>query len=221
MLLQSNQVLPASVLSEVIGTALSDHGYLSLDVFQQTLISVDLLDELSQAAAWLGESDYRAAKIGREDREHKNRFVRTDKINWVNGSTPATAEYLSIMDTLRAELNKQLFLGLFEYECLFARYERGDFYKRHKDAFSGERNRIVSTIVYLNRHWQPGDGGELVIYCPESGNEVTRVQPIFGTLVMFLSEEFPHEVLPSQQKRLSLTGWFRVNPSTSVANMPS
>ncbi|MFT4712206.1 MAG: SM-20-related protein [Candidatus Azotimanducaceae bacterium] len=211
MLLQPSHVLPESVLSAVIATALSDPGYLSLDVCQQTLIGADLLDQLSQAADWLGERDYRVAKIGREDREHKNHFVRTDKINWVYGSTPATAEYLSIMDALRAELNKQLFLGLFEYECQFVRYESGDFYKRHKDAFSGERNRIVSTIVYLNRHWQPGDGGELVIYCPESLKEVARVEPRFGTLVVFLSEEFPHEVLPSQQKRLSLTGWFRVN----------
>jgi hypothetical protein len=30
-----------------------------------------------------------------------------------------------------------------------------------------------------------------------------------GTLVVFLSDRFPHEVLPARRERLSLAGWFR------------
>jgi SM-20-related protein len=35
------------------------------------------------------------------------------------------------------------------------------------------------------------------------------VQPTGGCLVVFLSGEVPHEVLPATRERLSLTGWFR------------
>ncbi|MBV1883381.1 MAG: 2OG-Fe(II) oxygenase [Pseudomonadales bacterium] len=38
---------------------------------------------------------------------------------------------------------------------------------------------------------------------------------MLGTLVLFLSETFPHEVLKSQRQRLSLTGWFRVNANNN------
>lgn len=36
---------------------------------------------------------------------------------------------------------------------------------------------------------------------------------MLGTLVVFLSEEFEHEVLPAKRDRYSIAGWFRVNPS--------
>jgi len=41
------------------------------------------------------------------------------------------------------------------------------------------------------------------------------VLPQLGTLVVFLSEEFPHEVLAAQRDRYSIAGWFRVNSSTA------
>ena len=34
------------------------------------------------------------------------------------------------------------------------------------------------------------------------------------TVVMFLSEEIPHEVKPAQRDRYSVTGWFRLNSSS-------
>jgi SM-20-related protein len=40
------------------------------------------------------------------------------------------------------------------------------------------------------------------------------VIPQLNTLVLFLSERFPHEVLPAKRVRYSLTGWFRVNSSS-------
>lgn len=35
------------------------------------------------------------------------------------------------------------------------------------------------------------------------------VLPEAGTLVLFLSADLPHEVLPATRERLSLTGWLR------------
>ncbi|MGB2150512.1 MAG: 2OG-Fe(II) oxygenase, partial [Cobetia amphilecti] len=37
--------------------------------------------------------------------------------------------------------------------------------------------------------------------------------PEAGTFVCFLSEQIPHEVLPTHQARASVTGWFRRNSS--------
>jgi SM-20-related protein len=34
------------------------------------------------------------------------------------------------------------------------------------------------------------------------------ISPIGGRLVMFLSDTFYHEVLPTSKDRMSLTGWF-------------
>ncbi len=112
-------------------------------------------------------------------------------------------------------MNRRLLLGLFAFESHLARYQAGDFYKKHRDALRGKSNRKVSLIVYLNRNWQPLDGGELVLYSADGESELVRVLPQLGTAVAFLSEEFPHEVLPAARERRSIAGWFRVNSSAS------
>ena len=67
--------------------------------------------------------------------------------------------------------------------------------------------------MYLNKQWQEGDGGQLVLYCDEQDTKGIHIQPTFGTVVVFLSDEFPHEVLPSQRTRLSIAGCYRLNGS--------
>ncbi|HMU67130.1 MAG TPA: 2OG-Fe(II) oxygenase, partial [Cellvibrionaceae bacterium] len=161
--------------------------------------------------------NYRPAQIGRSQSARLEQSVRSDKILWLdNLENPAVNEYLQAMEAIRQEVNRRCFLGLFDYECHFARFEAGDFYKTHLDAFADEHNprgnRKLSSVFYLNQHWHPVDGGELVIYAPNSGEEIARVLPELGTLVLFWSEEFPHEVLPARRARQSLTGWFRTRP---------
>ena len=81
---------------------------------------------------------------------------------------------------------------------------------------------MLAVVVYLNQHWSAADGGELVIYddkSPDSSvvdQNIITVIPNFGTVVVFLSEEFPHEVLPARRDRYSIAGWFRLN--NSIAN---
>ena len=65
-------------------------------------------------------------------------------------------------------------------------------------------------VLYLNSDWQSGDGGELVI-CPDSGLEGIHFLPSGGSLAVFFSEDFPHEVLETTRTRYSIAGWFRVN----------
>ena len=72
---------------------------------------------------------------------------------------------------------------------------------------------MLSVVTYLNPGWQNADGGELVLYQDEQDMTGIKVAPLHGTVVVFLSEEFPHEVLPATRDRYSVAGWFRVNGS--------
>jgi SM-20-related protein len=165
------------------------------------------LDEISG-------SKFQKAATGRGTHVGPNRFVRRDRIYWLNELDPSVEAWFSWSHRLQDYLNQNLFLGLFSFECHFARYEKGDFYKRHLDAFRGERNRIVSLVTYLNEGWLPDQGGQLLLY-PED-HETIKVTPELGTVVLFLSEEIPHEVLPAHRNRLGVAGWFRVNTSAAI-----
>lgn len=175
----------------------------------------ETVDALFVELKQLREQDFRPAGIGRQDDFQLNRFVRSDQICWLNGQSPAAAGFLAWMEALREGLNRRLFLGLFDYEAHYASYPTGAFYKKHVDAFKGQSNRVLSTVFYLNPQWQPNDGGELVIYDENDQQELERVLPEYGKLVIFLSEVFPHEVLPAERERNSIAGWFRVNNSSA------
>lgn len=160
-----------------------------------------------------------AAGIGRGDEFQVTQNIRRDQIKWFDGSSAAQIQYLENMSQLQFELNKALFLGLFEYECHYALYQKGDFYKKHYDSFKGQANRMVSSVLYLNPDWQSDWGGELLIYDEDSINSV-KIIPEIGKLVVFMSEQVLHEVLPTQQPRASVTGWFRLNNTTAITLDP-
>lgn len=164
----------------------------------------------------LDENRYSDAGIGRGEDYLKNDFVRTDAICWITGESPAGQLWLQWAAHLQRFLNQRLFLGLFSFESHFAHYAPGHYYKRHYDAFRGETNRVLSIVAYLNPGWASEDGGELVLYGDDHDREGTRIIPLYGTVVVFLSEDFPHEVLPASRDRYSVAGWFRVN--TSLCN---
>ncbi|QID18391.1 2OG-Fe(II) oxygenase [Nitrogeniibacter mangrovi] len=174
-----------------------------------------LTDALCGRIETLSGQDFSPAAIGRAQDQMHNNFVRRDEIRWLDMGDPGDAQWLRWADALREHLNRRLFLGLFSYEAHYAHYAPGAFYKRHVDAFRGQANRILTTVLYLNPDWLPSDGGQMLLY-PEHGHEpIARIEPALGTLAVFLSEEFPHEVLPARQDRYSIAGWFRVNASTA------
>jgi SM-20-related protein len=199
-------------LFEKIAEDLIGKGY----SIQPNGLAPDLADALWQHVRKMSEDKFDPAGIGRDNAHMLNNFVRTDEICWINGDSPAGADWLAWASELQTYLNRRLFLGLFSFESHFAHYAPGDFYKRHVDAFKGEANRMLTVVVYLNPGWQPDDGGELVIYTDENDAEGIRVTPAFATLVTFLSEEFPHEVLAAKRDRYSIAGWFRLNSSNAM-----
>ncbi len=200
-----------SDLYDRIAIALSQQGYIILDAALPEQMVTGLFVHYQSINA----KEFDQAGIGRENDHQLNPFVRSDEIFWLDKSQPACIYYLNWSENLRLELNKRLFLGLFDYECHYAWYPTGAFYKKHFDAFNGNTNRVISTVLYLNPNWQPGDGGELLIYCKDEVDPIETIQPYFGRLVIFLSEDFPHEVVKTNKPRRSLAGWFRINATTS------
>ena len=61
-------------------------------------------------------------------------------------------------------------------------------------------------ISYLNADWKKKDGGELIVY--EDKNNHT-INPTQGKTVFFKSDELLHEVLTTNEKRMSITGWLK------------
>lgn len=179
------------------------------------LIPNAILSPLAKHLRSLPESAFQAAGIGRQQNFGQDASVRNDRIRWLDQSHPAEAAWLEVMAYLQQFLNRQLFLGLFSYESHVARYAPGARYQKHVDAFRGEANRILSTVLYLNEDWPASNGGDLLLYAPDQPEQVLRrIPPEFGRMCIFLSEEFPHEVLPASHSRWSIAGWFRLNASS-------
>jgi SM-20-related protein len=179
-----------------------------------------LADALLQQVLKTPSGQFAPAGIGRANGQAVDHTVRKDNIRWIDGDSTACRQWLQWTGELQQCLNQQLFLGLFSFESHFAHYRAGDFYRRHLDAFKGEGSRILSMVAYLNPDWAEEDGGELVLY-PEKGKQVEfRVTPTHGTFVLFLSEDFEHEVLPARRDRFSIAGWFRRNSSSAMRADP-
>ncbi len=192
-------------MSSAIVDDLAQRGWSRQTLFLPAELSRALAADCLRRSA---QGELSPAAIGRGDAQAVREAVRGDQTQWLEpGETQACDRYLAVMDSLRLDLNRGLFLGLEDFECHFALYPPGAFYRRHLDRFRDDDRRTVSTVLYLNEAWQPGDGGELRLFLGEQ--DVLDVAPVAGSLVVFLSGEVPHEVLATQRERLSLTGWFR------------
>ena len=188
---------------ENIVDALVADGYIIIE----NAIEKGLCERLLESAS--DESLYKRAGISSSQNLHIDGTKRRDKTRWLDTDGAAMSAFLAWSDSLRNYLNRTLYLGLSYYEAHFAIYEEGDFYEKHLDAFVGSKNRVVTTVLYLNEGWSEEDGGALLIYDDE--RVIERVAPKMGTLVIFMSDRFPHEVLPAKKKRHSIAGWFRVD----------
>ncbi|OAT38926.1 2OG-Fe(II) oxygenase [Proteus myxofaciens] len=168
-------------------------------------------DAVQQLRACFGNENAKNARIGRNENLLAEKTIRSDKISWLEPEMGEPVQhYLMQMENIQRAVNREFFLGLFEYEAHFASYGKGAFYKKHLDAFKENISRRLTTVLYLNDNWTAEDGGELVIYDLDD-KKLATVAPQGGRLIIFLSEQFPHEVLPTNKERISIAGWFRVN----------
>lgn len=198
---------PSTLLWDEIAAALATQGYIVLEQCLPMAMTYGLIAHLASV-----ESTLRQAGVGRNQDYQLNQTIRRDKIQWLEPDVPVVSDFLLWMDALRIALNERLFLGLFDFESHFAIYEPGAFYHKHYDAFHGASGRKLSTVLYLNEAWDNTKGGELVLYDGTGDKVVESIEPICGRMVIFLSEEFPHEVRVAYAKRQSIAGWFRIKP---------
>lgn len=159
------------------------------------------------------EDDFRKSQIGKGSHQQTADLIRNDLISWVDfDQTPGwNWDLQQKLDQLKAELNRGLYLGINTYECHFAKYPPGSFYKTHIDQSKHmthlDSERVISFVLYLNKSWNKGDGGELQIEMPDS--QPITVEPLFNRMILFRSDTVPHGVLESKIIRRSLTGWMR------------
>ena len=115
---------------------------------QDNFFSTDFTQALMDEAESIQNAFMLQAGIGRKQDHQIVLDARRDYIQWIDPDKPIRIDFLKMMADLRVALNRRLFLGLFDYEAHFARYEEGAFYEKHIDAFKGESNRILSTVLY-------------------------------------------------------------------------
>ena len=194
-----------------IAAGLQDPGYVVVDGWLPEALVGDLAHTCRSLAVH-GHLD--VAGIGQGPlRVEDARYRRTD-IRWIEPPlTGAESAWLDRCESLRVGLNERLLLGLFDFESHYSVYPVGGFYRRHVDRFVTDDRRTVSCVLYLNDEWGPGDGGALRIFDNgDTRSPVLDVLPERGRLVAFLSDRFPHEVLPTRRERFAIAGWFRRRP---------
>lgn len=203
---------PPSMVDVGISEDLKRVGYTIVTDFLGKDLSRRLAAELTRAR---DAGHFRAAGVGRGTSWRLAPEVRTDRVEWIDAAEagPAECELLARFEELRLALNRELCLGLFDFEAHRTLYPPGAFYRTHLDRFASSSLRTVSLIAYLNPDWHPADGGELRLYIDGDPDGASLdVLPRAGTLVAFVSDRIPHEVLVTRRERLSITGWMKRRP---------
>jgi SM-20-related protein len=147
------------------------------------------------------------AATGRGD-GRRDTGLRGDATAWIDplDCGAATATWWAAMDALRVALNRRLLLGMESLEAHFACYPPGAGYARHRDRFADDDARVLSLACYLNPDWPDAAGGALRLHLHDGPRDIA---PRSGFVVLFLSDEVEHEVLPATRDRWSIAGWFR------------
>ncbi len=194
-------------LLDSVADSLALNSYAIIDNFLSDEEALDCLDVLQENKE---EGNFKKAGIGTLGMHQIDKTIRGDEIKWLDNQNLSSASqvYMDQVGAMMRYFNRTLFLSLKDFECHFAHYPSGTFYKRHLDLLKLSDHRKLSFVLYLNPNWKEGDGGELLLYLQENGEEKTvTVNPILGRLVVFRSEILEHEVALAHKSRHSITGW--------------
>jgi SM-20-related protein len=149
-----------------------------------------------------------AAGTGNDRKLTHNAMVRNDVIYWLDkkNNNAYENEFFVQIEAFIDYLNASCYAGITGYEFHYSLYETGSFYRKHLDQFQDNTSRQFSMISYLNNNWKEADGGELLIH--QLGND-QKIAPTQGKTVFFKSNELVHEVLVTNEWRMSVTGWLK------------
>ncbi len=135
--------------------------------------------------------------------------LRGDSTHWFDQGNMTTAQqdFSDRMDALRIHLGRDLMLSLVDCESHYAVYRPGARYARHLDCLRDSDARVISAVFYLNDDWLEAQGGALRLYMADGS--ARDFYPRAGSLLLFLSAQFEHEVLPASRDRMSIACWMR------------
>jgi SM-20-related protein len=188
-----------------IAEGLTTAGYAIVENAFDAAYARDVREEISRLQA---AGCFQPAGIGKAQGRGLHPEIRRDGTCWFDpGSlSPLQAALWVELESLRAGLNRELFLGLWDLEGHYAVYGEGAFYRKHLDRFRDDSKRTVSVVCFFNEGWRREDGGCLVMDLPDGRREIL---PEAGTAVFFLSDRIPHEVAETRRERASFAGWYR------------
>ncbi|WP_268036770.1 2OG-Fe(II) oxygenase [Algoriphagus sp. PAP.12] len=197
-------------LLDRIADGIYTQSYVVIDNFVDEIFRKALFDEQTDL---LEKGKFRKAAIGTGEQKQIRPEIRSDEVLWMDAENLSLlqSEYWNRVEQIKQLLNRRCYLGLKSFEGHFARYPIGSFYKKHLDQFHQVPYREVTVILYVNDTWSEEDEGALRMYIPqEDGTErIEDYLPLPRRLVVFLSGEIPHEVLPTKKERNSITGWLK------------
>lgn len=152
---------------------------------------------LDDNIAYCGDSDARAPSVGRFDTPARDSLV-TALREGGGHVRPAVSARLA-----RVDLREKAMVTVYRAST------RGR-YQQHVDSHDAKFRRL-STLLYFNEGWEPGDGGENRLF--EAGAYSTQVKadtaPLANRLLLFWAEDdCPHEVLHTWKDRYAATVWY-------------
>lgn len=207
---------------------LREDGYVIIDDFLPTEAWMEALR--GDVMNLREDKKFKIAKIGQDSTNALNEEIRVAETCFIGREKPelqdvpnANRERLyDVLEALRVDLEAagQTSLDPNLSEFLYAYYPTGGFYRRHRDAIKGSASwlREYSILLYLNEEsYDPDiDGGRLRFHFDSGGDFLPAGEaPLFqdvdaygGTLVIFESNRFPHEVLDTVAERFAVVGWY-------------
>ena len=175
----------------------------------EDFLSQTLAGHLKQNLLLLKKNNLMAAAgTGNSEKTQHDTKVRGDSIYWLDRKNEDAHEneFLDQMDSFVQYLNNSCYTGITAYEFHYSIYEKGTFYTKHLDQFQSNQSRKFSMISYLNTDWKEEDGGQLYIH---QAAQSQSIAPTSGKTVFFKSDELEHEVLLTNETRMSITGWLK------------
>jgi len=181
-------------------------------VIVDDFITEELYQKMMEFFSEIEESErLKKAGIGTSSDFQIQKEVRGDLIYWLDPERDKEmSPFFELMAELREKLGMYCFISLSGSEFHLAKYPTGSKYERHIDQFNNRSNRQITVLIYLNKNWKKGNGGELKVYKEQ---ESYLVEPIAKRLLLFKSDVIEHEVLPTEVPRYSLSGWLLRQPA--------
>ena len=154
--------------------SLIERGWYSCENFLTLVECQELINELQSLPL-------KTAQVGKGPQKLEVLEIRNDSIFWLDSSRESDVQniYLTKMDQLMSVINRELYLGLKQFEGHFARYT--PIHGGELRIYSKENPDIVEVDIPAKT----------------------------GSLVCFLSNQIYHEVRPTESERFSIAGWLR------------